>query len=234
MTWTSVRGIRPSGRSQRHRRRLRRAGGGARRGCPAAQRLYSGNCQPGERPCVYLKMRSSFSPRQLTLFPLALLLALAVAAPSSARNRSRTPSGNSAISQYLESIPGAGGGSPTNTIQPSNESHSSPSAGGGSYSAHSSLSARRLAALGADGAAVSSLVGATAPPSRSGIGAPGSAGTGRNPGGTLGVGAPPRGAFSPSTSSAGGGGVGVVLPVLMGLSLIGTIALAILRRRHAT
>ena len=179
-------------------------------------------------------MRSSFSQRQLKLFPLALLLALAVAAPSSARNRSRTPSGNSAISQYLESIPGAGGGRPTNTIHPSNKSHSSPSAGGGSHSAHSSSSASGLAAQGPDGAAVSSLVGATAPQGRSGIGAPGSAGTGRNPGRTLGLDARARGAFSPSTSSAGGGGVGVVLPVLMGLSLIGTIALAILRRRHAT
>jgi hypothetical protein len=156
-----------------------------------------------------------------------VLLALPGVAPAAS-----TPPGNSAVDQYLEALPAPGGNQPT-------------SPGGGRDPARTlgDQNLRDLQALGPDGNAAAQLAADTAP-SRRGPGTKetggaesqspaqngGSASTGENGGFRLPLG---NLAEQPGGDSDSGG-MGIVLPVILG----GALALALLallaRRRRTT
>lgn len=158
--------------------------------------------------------------RRLTL----LLLVLALLAPARAAaqgDATLAPPGNSAVTEYLETVPNAMGASPPRPGAP----------------ASGVLSASRraaLARLGADGRALAAVVDATAAPA-----VPGAAG-GRgshvrvSPAALSGAGVPSRvvALLAAASGRDGGGGLGPVLPALMAAGLLGTLAHA-LRRRGA-
>jgi len=152
----------------------------------------------------------------------ALLLALLLPAPASAARQSHAPlapPGNSAVTEYLETVPNAMGQSPPRPGAP----------------ASGALSARRRAALvrlGADGRALAAVVDATAAPA-----VPGAAG-GRgshvrvSPAALSGAGVPSRAAalLAAAAGRDGGGGLGPALPALMAAGLLATLARALRRR----
>src|ERR1700758_2135226 len=114
---------------------------------------------------------------------LALAILLATPAWAQARVHTIVPPGNSGVSQYLETVPTAGGGQPTNSVHPVagpvGGSGGSSGAGGSGGSAASGGTAgnagagggtpiaastqRALAAQGPTGAAAAALAVATAP-----------------------------------------------------------------------
>ena len=53
-----------------------------------------------------------------TVVVLALLLVLGLAAPALAKHTVLVPPGNSGASQYVETVPTAGGGRPSGSIHP--------------------------------------------------------------------------------------------------------------------
>jgi hypothetical protein len=85
----------------------------------------------------------------------------ALALPSAALAKSTTyaPPGNSGVDQYLETVPGSGGGHPTGGSGAS----SSTGSGNSATAAIPAGTARRLASQGAAGRAVQRLVNSTAP-----------------------------------------------------------------------
>ncbi len=147
---------------------------------------------------------------------VALALALPVAALAQAP-QTNAPPGNSAIDEYLETIPGAtGSGRPR------------PPAASGKDSVLTPAERRRLEQLGPDGKTLADAVERTAPAASSkGSGkAAEPAGTGRSPiGGVV---------DALGGSDAGGGGMGLALPAILLGSLLGAVALVLLRRRAAS
>jgi hypothetical protein len=151
----------------------------------------------------------------------ALVVLLAAAASASARNRVLAPPGNSAISQYVEVVPTASGGRPASGIHPGGGSP-----GAGSQGLLPAATAKALAARGTDGAAVASLARATAPAVGAGKGPiqPLPAGAGASPATSL---------LKAVTGSSSSGGLGILLPVLLGASVLGAGLLAWRKRRAA-
>ena len=157
-------------------------------------------------------------PRVLSVLVALLLIAL----PSSAgaqTPQTNAPPGNSAIDEYLETVPGATG----------NQRPRTPS-GDGSDATLTPAQRARLERLGPDGKALADAVDATAPaPTKAGEGrapaiAPDSA-QGRSPLSEV---------LDAATGDDGGGGMGIVLPAILLLTLFGVIALAVARRRSAS
>jgi hypothetical protein len=145
-----------------------------------------------------------------------LILSLA----SSAGAAQVAPPGNSGVNQYSETLPGAGGDQP-----------SSDSGGGGAEGNQgSSLSPKAQRALqehGPTGAAVAGLASQTAPQVAN-SGAQNRSHDSRESGG----GGSALGAGVDQLSGSETSGMGVALPIIILLSLIGAIAVFVLRRRN--
>jgi len=159
---------------------------------------------------------------------VALALALA-AAPAVAQDEEIAPPGNSGVDQYRETLPAPGGGRPTD----SGRDRSPEQALG-------KRNAQKLKRFGEDGEEAAEVAAATAPVAATGTGDGGAA----RPGGA-GDGADRRagGAAEEPTSSVlaeiagqaigadAEGGVGWLLPLVVGLAVIGGIIFAAGRRR---
>jgi len=151
---------------------------------------------------------------------LAALVALVlIALPSGATAQTRetnAPPGNSAIDEYLETIPGATG----------NQRPRAPGAGGvGANPGALTPSERaRLERLGPDGKALADAVDATAPakPKQS---VPVPAAEGRSPLGEV---------VDAAVGRDGGAGMGALLPAILLATLLGFVALAVMRRRSVS
>jgi hypothetical protein len=132
---------------------------------------------------------------------------------------------NSAIDEYTENVPGAGGDRPTRDVD--------GGSGEGSGSTLPPASSGALATEGADGAAAADLAQATAPA--------------REPGGSDGAG---DGSTTRDRAGADGGlpsvgdvvagvgggsdsdGLGIVLPIILGSVLVGALLFLLARRRR--
>jgi hypothetical protein len=155
---------------------------------------------------------------------LAALVALALiaspAAASAQTQKTNAPPGNSAIDEYLETVPSASG----------NARPRPPAANGGSSSALSAAERARLAKLGPDGRTLAAAIDATspAPSKRADSGTTGgsvAAGEGRSPISQV---------LDVAVGRDSGGGMGVLLPAILLASLLGFITLAVMRRRSAS
>jgi hypothetical protein len=157
---------------------------------------------------------------------LAALVALALIAPAAAfaqTPQTSAPPGNSAIDEYLETVPGATGSQRPRT----------PAAGGGAGKATLTPAQRaRLERLGPDGKVLADAVDATAPAPTPAAGA-GAGATARKPAPEA-LTAQGRSPFSEVLDAAtgrDGGGMGALLPVILLVTLLGAIAIVIARRR---
>jgi hypothetical protein len=170
---------------------------------------------------------------------VVLFLALpAAAGAKGGGTKTLAPPGNSAVNQYVETVPTAKGGRPTNTIQPH---------GGRSGGAIPPGTARSLSSLGSDGTGAASFAESTAPGAArtnvshrsrghhghshsqgAGPGGP-SGGSGGNSGG----GSPASAVIKTLTGSGGGGGLGVLLPIILAAVAVLGAGLAVSRRRTA-
>jgi len=151
--------------------------------------------------------------RALTLL-VALVLLAGPAAASAQAPPTNAPPGNSAIDEYLETVPGATG----------DQVPRRPGAGG--KPVLTPAQRKRLEALGPDGKALADAVDATAPPAA-------------KPARKIDLDdvkgrSPITAVFEAATGSDGGEGMGIVLPIILLGSLLGTIALVVLRRRSAS
>lgn len=164
---------------------------------------------------------------RLLLVPLAVLALAAPAAPALARcTTTNAPPGNSAIDQYLESVPSTCGNQPTGAVQ----GRPRPLRG---------AATRALRSQGTDGQRLAQIVAATAPPKArkaaergqaagAGLASPPAAGgsgdvKGRSPLGSV--------AHAVLTGSGGGSGMGAAFPVLLIALAAGTLVLGLRRRR---
>jgi hypothetical protein len=164
----------------------------------------------------------------------AIALAAIAAQPAVAQPANGAPPGNSAINQYLETIPSLGGNSPTSSIHRSG-SHSiggaagtgSGGQGGGGSSSVPAPTQRSLAARGPAGREARDIAVADAPrhPKAHSASSNG-AGPDQAPASPL------HSVISALTgSSTNGGGLGVWLPVLLVVVLLGGGSFALVRRR---
>jgi hypothetical protein len=149
---------------------------------------------------------------------VALVLLAAPAAALAQSAQTNAPPGNSAIDEYLETVPGATG-------------NQRPSAGGGAAGGGGGLSdaqRARLDRLGPDGRTLAAAVDATSPARatlKKGTATP-AAVQGRSPLGEV--------LDAATGSSSDGGGMGFVLPAILLGSLLGVIALVVIRRRSVS
>ncbi len=173
-------------------------------------------------------------------------VAVSLAAAPAASAYKLAPPGNSAVSQYVENVPGAKGNVPTTSIH----SHS----GSGTSVAVTPSTQRALSSQGADGARAAALANATAPAGVRGenrrsqhhvagaAGGRGSGGSGTGGGGTgstasspvSGSVASPTSAVLKAVTGSATHGLGALLPVILVVSAIGAGMLSVLRRRRAT
>jgi hypothetical protein len=182
-------------------------------------------------------------------------VAIALVAPASAlaskRPKYLAPPGNSALTQYLELVPTAAGPAPP----------SSPSAHGGASGSLTPSQRRELQHSGSEGRLLETVVGATAPRSfgagqaraanghrRSSGAAAAAPSAVQKPGAVSGAAAPATSlrlagagqsqspvsaVLSAATGSADGGGIGILLPVLMALGVLGAGLSVVVRRRSS-
>lgn len=162
---------------------------------------------------------------------LTLALTVLLAAPAAAQDDGTeyvAPPGNSALDQYFESVPSSSG----------NDAPGAPTRGAGSDAA-SPLDDREAAALAAQGATgeqVGEFVTANAPPntqerretSAQKAEQPGAESAPRVPEVT---GADTAGSVSRALLGDAGGGMGVLLPLLLGLTALLGIGYVLLRRK---
>jgi hypothetical protein len=189
---------------------------------------------------------------------VGLALAILLAAPAWAQARVHTiaPPGNSGVSQYLETLPTAGGGQPTNSVHPvagpvggsggssgaggsggaaaSGGTAGNAGAGGGTPIAASTQ--RALEAHGQTGAAAAALAVATAPHGSRPAAQTGEsrANSSVSAASTSAGSSPATSVFKTLTGSAGGEGLGPLLPLLLIVSLLGAVVVALLRRRRTS
>lgn len=172
--------------------------------------------------------------RLLPLLMAVAALALPAGAAAKGCTRTLTPPGNSAVNQYVETVPTAGGGCPTSRI------HSSGGPPGGKKTgALPSRTASALAARGPVGAADLSFARATAPAHarkrktrRVAAGhnrsqPPSSASTPPASGG----GGDPAVAVVKALTGSGGGGLGVLLPIILAAAVLAAAGIVLTRRR---
>jgi hypothetical protein len=149
---------------------------------------------------------------------LSALVVLVLALPAGATAQSQqtnAPPGNSAIDEYLETVPSATGNQRPGAAGPAG------SGGGGLTPAQRA----KLDRLGPDGKALANAVDATAPPTATKTSRQIDSENGRSPISAV---------FDAATGSNGGGGMGIVLPIILLASLLGVIALVVLRRRSVS
>lgn len=167
---------------------------------------------------------------------VGLVSAAVIAAPADAFAIVLAPPGKSGADQYFETVPTSAG----NAAPPA----------GGSASPGQSLAgigqggagARTLARLGADGQAAAGLAAATSPtpPGHAGANAgngSGSRRTASSPSGASSQGSAngsATGGLVDTLTGSDSGGIGLVLPLLMLVSLLGAIALGFGLRRRST
>ena len=147
---------------------------------------------------------------------VAVVLLCGPAAALAETAQTNAPPGNSAIDEYLETVPGATG-------------NRRPSTGAASTtSALTAAQRARLERLGPDGKTLAAAVDATAPPRATlhPSTAEPSAVRGRSPLAEV--------LDAATGSSAAGGGMGAALPAILLASLLGVIALVVLRRRSVS
>jgi hypothetical protein len=161
--------------------------------------------------CIDMRRVSCF------LVATAALLALAaVPGPALAQD-------NSAIDEYTENVPGAGGDRPSRDVD--------GGTGGGSGSTLPPSSSEALASQGAAGAAAADLAQATAPAREaggSGGGADGSTARERSGGGVPSVGD----VLAEVGRGSDSDGLGIVLPIILGSVLVGALLFLLARRRR--
>jgi hypothetical protein len=152
-----------------------------------------------------------------------LFSAFLLAAPSEAFALSLTPPGKSGTDQYFETIPTSAG----NAAPPQGGGIGSGNGGSHALSqlGHGTAGTRGLSHLGKDGQAAAGLAAATAPANGSGRGvAPG------NSAGSHGLnavqGESASSGIADALTGSDAGGIGLVLPLLLGTSLIVAIGLA--------
>jgi hypothetical protein len=176
-----------------------------------------------------------------TVVVLALLLVLGLAAPALAKHTVLVPPGNSGASQYVETVPTAGGGRPSGSIHPGGPGSGATGKGG----PISPATLRQLNAQGPAGRAAAALAEATAPnhpqPAASGhvdATAPGDAEPAaaarvarQSPVAAGGGASPASSVVKALTGSSGTGGLGLLLPILLIATLFGVTLIAVLRRR---
>jgi hypothetical protein len=183
---------------------------------------------------------------------IGLVLAILLATPAWAQARVHTiaPPGNSGVSQYLETIPTAGGGQPTNTVHPRAGGVGAGGSGGpGSTGGNGGSGAvvniapstqRALAKKGPDGVAAAALAQATAPRGASSRRASshtsaGAAAAFSVPAASTGDGSSPTSSvFKALTGSTGGGGAGPLLPIVLIGSVLAAAGLGLSRRRRTS
>jgi hypothetical protein len=144
-------------------------------------------------------------------------LTMALASPALAQSpNTNAPPGNSAIDEYLETVPGAGG-----------DSHPGPPEGDGGGATDAAR--QKLSRMGSDGRALARLVAATAPAgtdrAHRADAAGGSATAGTHAGSPVGA------ALAAAVGRDDGGGLGLLLPAILLGSMVGVIVLVVLRRR---
>jgi hypothetical protein len=149
-------------------------------------------------------------------------LALALASPALAQSpNTEAPPGNSAIDEYLETVPGAGG-------------DSNPGPQGGDGGGATDAAQQKLARTGPDGRALARLVAATGP-AAAGNGRTHRAAPDERPVALSLTGAhagsPVGAALAAAIGRDDGGGLGLLLPAILLGSVVGVIVLVVLRRR---
>jgi len=151
--------------------------------------------------------------RVLPALVALVLLALPCAAVAQ-QGPTNAPPGNSAIDEYLETVPSATG----------NQRPRAPGSGNEESSVLTAKQRARLEQLGPDGKALVAAIDATAPPpAKPGQKLDLDSGEGRSPIGAV---------LDAATGSDGG--MGIFLPLILLASLLGTIVLVVLRRRSAS
>jgi hypothetical protein len=156
---------------------------------------------------------------RLLLATVAVLTLLAPPSALAQRAGTNAPPGNSAIDEYLESVPSADGNTPTGSVV-----RGRPRPLGGA-------AGRALRGEGQDGRALEEIITATAPPKAirtaerggSAVRAPGDTAKGRSPIRSV--------ADALLTGSGGGSGMGAAFPLLLIVLAAGTLVLGLRRRR---
>ncbi len=175
-----------------------------------------------------------------TIFGTLIALALPATAQAASSPKPFVPAGNSAASQYVEVVPTAGGGESTSPLtHPGTKKTAVSQASPLSPSAQTAL--RRQ---GSDGTRVAAFASATAPASvrrhahhgAAAAGSSGGSGPGAGAGGTGQAGTPVGSGGGPSllravTGAGASGGLGSMLPVVLGLSALAVGGAALRRRR---
>jgi hypothetical protein len=184
---------------------------------------------------------------QMKRLVLSAMIAVGALAPAAhAKVRTIAPPGNSGVQQYDEIIPTVSGSRPTSSVHPVSVAGGGHNGGGPSGSQASgglikASTQQQLAAQGAAGADAAALARATAPSilrQTTPAGAKkSSASSGRSAGAAIqtGGGTSPVGAVADTlTGSTSSGGLGTLLPVILLVTLVGSAAWAVLRRRGET
>lgn len=152
--------------------------------------------------------------RALPAFVVLVLIALPCTAMAAAP-QTNAPPGNSAIDEYLETVPGAAG----------NQRPRAPG-GGASGGVLTPAQRARLERQGPDGKALADAVDATAQQS---------AKADRTTAAPTAEGRSPLSQVVDAASGRdGGGGMGAVLPAILLATLLGVVALVLLRRRSVS
>ena len=153
---------------------------------------------------------------------ITALVVLALALPALAHAQApqrNAPPGNSAIDEYLETVPGATG----------NQRPRAPAQGGTGPGVLSAAERARLERLGPDGKTLADAVEATAPTATQKKRAERTPevleGTGRSPA---------REVLEAVGGDDGGSGMGLVLPAILITALLAAITLVLLRRRASS
>ena len=168
-----------------------------------------------------MKIRTALATALLALCALSACAGSAAAAPG------RVPPGNSGAAQYTETLPGVGGNQTTSGVREGQSGRQ----GGAAHSLGAGQAAR-LEALGKEGADAARLAANGEPPGSAG--GNGARGTGGGEGS-----APPGNAsglaqvVSAATGTSGSSGMGLLLPLLIAVGVLGALAFLVIRRRSA-
>ena len=136
----------------------------------------------------------------------------------------RVPPGNSQVSQYIETgtVPGSCG---NQSINPSRSPSGQP---------FSSSTSHELQNLGPAGAATAQLAAATAPPGGSGGGKSSGGGSGKSSAGGGPSSSIPAQVGSVLGTGDSSGGMGFVLPLIIGVTILAGVAYLLHRRRRSS
>lgn len=194
-------------------------------------------------------MITSVTIRPLRVIVLALMVALVASASAAASHHHRyVPPGNSGASQYVETVPTASGNRPTSSIHrhhgktvavSASSSSSGPGGPGGGSAIPSSTAKALSSSRDSAGVGAANLAQATVQP-RIHISSARLLGSNASTSARTGTGVP-RGAPSAASSvldaltgSTSAGGLGLLLPILLIVTFLGSAAAALRRRRRTT